>query len=152
MNIFDELGNIYTDINSEYAKKEAAARSKGYHKLEAEYFKKRQYNDQSYFLFMFTRLEGRIRQISDNLINTKIASSTNWKVIRVWEILSKQKSNGSLQFMNRVSLLTPKGKADYNLIKQYYDQRNNIGHGGNFTMAISIPTVVVDMKRLYKSL
>ena len=54
--------------------------------------------------------------------------------------------------MNRVSLLTPKGGMNYNLIKQYYDQRNNIGHGGTFTIAISIPTVIADMKQLYKDL
>jgi len=54
--------------------------------------------------------------------------------------------------MSRVSLLTPKGGRNFNLIKIYYDQRNNIGHGGTFTITISIPKVIADMKLLYKDL
>ncbi|MFN6380542.1 MAG: hypothetical protein ACK4WD_14775 [Flavobacteriales bacterium] len=54
--------------------------------------------------------------------------------------------------MNRVALMTPKGGIDYNLVNQYYAQRNNIGHGGSFTIPISIPNVIADMKRLYKDL
>jgi len=152
MNIFDELGKIYSEVDDTYARTEIQARSKGYRKKEAEYYRKRQLNDQAYFLFMFTRFEGRVREISDNLINNKVTGHADWKINRAWEIINKQKSNDSLHFMNRVALLTPKGQIDYNLIKQYYDQRNNIGHGGSFTIAISIPNVIADMKRFYKDL
>ncbi|MDP3148051.1 MAG: hypothetical protein Q8N83_02870 [Ignavibacteria bacterium] len=152
MNIFDEPGKIYSEIDDAYARTEIQARSKGHRKKEAEFYRKRQLNDQAYFLFMFTRFEGRVRDISDNLIYNKVTNQADWKINRTWEIINKQKLNDSLHFMNRVSLLTPKGQINYNLIKQYYDQRNNIGHGGSFTIAISIPTVIADMKRLYKDL
>jgi len=152
MNIFDELGKIYNEIDNKYASIEVQARLRGHHKKEAEYSRKRQLNDQAYFLFMFTRFEGRVRDISDSLINNKVTNLVDWKINRAWDIINKQKSNDSLHFMNRVALLTPKGQFDHNLIKQYYDQRNNIGHGGSFTIAISIPTVVADMKRLNKDL
>jgi len=141
MNIFDQLGMIYNEIDSTYASIEVIARSKGHRKKEAEYFAKRQFNDQAYFLFMFTRLEDRVRNLSDELIDDKIATLTDWRVKRTWEIIQRQKVNNTLHFMNRVALLSPKGQANYNLIKQYLDQRNNIGHGGTFTIAISIPTV-----------
>jgi len=152
MNIFDELGKVYNEIDTTYASIEVNARSRGHNKKEAEYFGKRQFNDQAYFLFMFTRLEDRVRNLSDQLIDDKMATLTDWKSKRSWEIIQKQKTNDSLHFMNRVSLLTLKGGTNYNLIKQYYDQRNNIGHGGSFTSAISMPTVIADMKQLYKDL
>lgn len=152
MTIFDDLGKIYNEIDNTYSSQEIQARTKGFNKKEAQYARKRQLNDQAYFLFMFTRLEDRVRDLSDQLVDDKMASLTDWKSKRSWEIIQKQKTNDSLHFMNRVSLLTPKGGADYNLIKQYYDQRNNIGHGGTFTITISIPTVITDLKRLYKDL
>ena len=152
MNIFDELGKIYSEIDNTYTSIEVQARSRGHNKKEAAYFRKRQLNDQAYFLFMFTRIEDRIRNLSNHLINEKVTTLTDWKTKRTWEIVNKQKSNNALHIMNRVALLTPKGHTDYNLIKQYYDQRNNIGHGGAFTIPISIPTVITHMKRLYKGL
>lgn len=152
MNIFDQLGKIYNEIDHTYATIEVIARSRGHFKKEAEYNAKRQFNDQAYFLFMFTRLEDRVRILSDQLIDDKMATLIDWKSKRSWEIIQKQKANDSLHFMNRVSLLTVKGGANYNLIKQYYDQRNNIGHGGTFTIAIIIQTVIADMKQLYKDL
>lgn len=152
MNIFDQLGRIYSEIDSNYASLEIDARSKGQYRKEATFTLKRQLNDQAYFLFMFTRIEDRIRSLSDNLIDNKIAKLTDWKVKRTWEIIQTQKKNGSLHFLNRVTLLTQKGQADFNLIKMYYDQRNKIGHGGTFTIPISIPTVITDMNRLYRDL
>ena len=152
MNIFDELGGIYNDIDSEYAIKEIEARSKGHNKKEVEYNSKRQFNDQAYFLFMFTRLEDRVRYLSDQLINERMTSLSDWKLKRSWDIINTLKDKESLHFMSRVSLLRQKGGADYNLVNQYYRQRNNIGHGGSFTITISIPTVITDMKRLYKDL
>jgi hypothetical protein len=152
MTIFDELGNIYNEIDNTYSSQEIQARSRGFNKKEAEYARVRQLNDQAYFLFMFTRLEDRVRNLSDQLIDNKLAALTDWKAKRSWEIIQKQKKNDTLHFMNRVSLLTQKGGTDYNLIKQYYDQRNNIGHGGTFTITISIPTVISDLKRVYKDL
>ncbi len=152
MNVFDKIGKLYSEIDNTYASIEVLARSSGYHKKELEYSTKRYHNDQAYFLYMFTRLEGRVREISDNLIDNKISTLTDWKTKRAWEIFNKQKSNDSLHFLNRVALLTPKGQINYNLIKQYYDQRNEIGHGGTFTISISIPTVITNMKQLYKNL
>jgi hypothetical protein len=152
MIIFDELGLIYSEIDQIYSSLEIRARSRGFNRKEARYARIRQLNDQAYFLFMFTRLEDRVRSLSDHLIDDKMTLLSDWKSKRSWEIIQKQKKNDTLHFMNRVGLLTEKGRADYNLIRQYYDQRNNIGHGGAFTITISIPTVIADLKRLYRDL
>ena len=90
MNIFDNLGKIYNEIDATYASIEVKARSKGYYKKETEYLAKRQFNDQAYFLFMFTRLEDRVREVSDKLVDSKVSTLTDWKAKRVWEIIPEQ--------------------------------------------------------------
>lgn len=81
--IFDELGKIYNEIDAIYLQAEAKARAKGFRKKEAEYSRRRELNDHAYFLFMFTRLEDRIREISNNLIDKKNTNLRDWKVRRI---------------------------------------------------------------------
>jgi hypothetical protein len=146
--IFDELALMYFEIDNDFSVKEANARAKGYRRIEANYKRKRELNDQSYFLFMFTRLEDRIKKLSTKLIEKKYKRLTNWKYRRTWEILYERRKKG-IYFLDRVALLT---QTDFALIKAYYEQRNNIGHGGSFTIPINIVTVVTDMQRLYYDL
>lgn len=148
--IFEELATIYFEIDNIYSVNEAAARARRHNRVEANYRRKRELNDQAYFLFMFTRLEDRIRELSIKLIDNKYNNLTNWNHRRTWEILHKRKKD--IPLLDRVALLTQIGQTDYNLIKRYYDQRNNIGHGGASTITIDITTVVTDMQRLYYAL
>lgn len=148
--IFDELAAIYFDIDNAYSVKEAAARAKGHTRIEANYRRKRELNDQAYFLFMFTRLEDRIRHLSIKLIDKKYTDLRNWNYRRTWEILHKRKKE--IKLLDRVALLTQIGQADYKLINSYYGQRNSIAHGGSFTITIDITIVVRDMKRLFYAL
>ena len=150
MSIFDELADIYSDIDDEYAKIEAEARSRRHFIKEAKYSHKRELNDLAYFLFMFSRLEDRIKQLSNALIEDKYKNLTNWGHKRTWEILHGRIKN--IAMLDRVALLTEKRKADYILVAKYYSQRNSIAHGQAFTIPISIATVVNDMKRLYNDL
>jgi len=57
-----------------------------------------------------------------------------------------------LFFLNRVSLLVDKGSHHYQTIKNYYDLRNTIGHGGIFSTPVSIPTVVNDFNQYSRTL
>lgn len=66
MNVFDELSGLYGEIDSLYAVREPEAKSKGFHRKEAEWQRKRELNDHAYFLFIFTRPEDRIREQSDH--------------------------------------------------------------------------------------
>lgn len=147
--IFDELATIYFEIDNNYSVQEANATARRHRRIEASYRRKRELNDQAYFLFMFTRLEDRIKKLSIVLIEKKYNTITNWKYRRTWEILYERRKRG-IHFLDRVALLT---QADFTLIKDYYTQRNNIGHGGqSFTIPINIATVVTDMQRLYYDL
>lgn len=149
MDIFDEIGNIYKEIDKNYSDKELQARTKGHHKKESTYSRKRQINDQAYFVFIFARLEDRIKTVTNKLIDSKVTTLTNWKTKRPWE---KIKSIERLDFMSRVALLTQKGYSNYKSINDYYKIRNVIAHGGIYTDPISIPGVIADMKRFYKDL
>ena len=149
--IFDELATIYSEIDHDYTVKEANARARRYTRIEASYRRKKELNDQAYFLFMFTRLEDRIRELSVDLIENKYRKLTNWNYKRTWDILYSKRED-SIFLLDRVALLTKKGQTDYNLIHRYYKQRNNIAHGKSFTIPIDIGTVVADMQRLYSDL
>lgn len=148
MSIFDELEAQYNEIDNEYSSIEFEAISKGWSKKEERYKRKRELNDQAYFLFMFSRLEDRIRQQSAALITKKQISLTTWKQRAAWDILPSGASD-EMPFKKRLALLTEKGKSDYNQIVVYYKERNSIAHGGNFISVISMPTVIAEFKRLY---
>ena len=148
MSIFDELEAQYNEIDNEYSSIEFDAISRGWSKKEARYKRKRELNDQAYFLFMFSRLEDWIRQQSAALITKKQTSLSTWKQRAAWDILPNGASD-EMPFKKRLALLSEKGQRDYNLIVDYYKERNSIAHGGNFISPISMPTVIAELKRLY---
>lgn len=151
MNTFEQLAKIYREIDTVYASVEMDARFRGHGKKETEYKNRRLHNDQAYFLYMFTRLEDRVGELTDKLINKNKSRITNKKLTRLLELI-QQRNRSGLYFLDRVSILTQRGERDFNLIKEYYEQRNKIAHGGTFTVTISIETVIADMNRLYKDL
>lgn len=149
MSIFDELEAQYNEIDNEYSAIEFESMSKGWVKKESKYRRKRELNDQAYFLFMFSRLEDRIREESSKLITKKQTSISSWKQRAAWDILPGSAS-AELHFKKRLALLTEKGTRNFNLISDYYKERNSIAHGGSFTRPISMPTVISEFKRLYR--
>lgn len=152
MNIFQELKKQYSEIDNYFGSEEFKARTKGYRRKEEVWRRKRFLNDHAYFLFLFTRLEDHIREMSSKLISNKQNNLKSWNIKRAWDLFPKEKDAQSLHFMQRVALITPKGEVDYNLIKRYYDLRNTIAHGGNFITPVNIPTVISDMEQLHKTL
>lgn len=148
--IFDELEEQYNNIDNEYSSIEFEATSKGWVNKEFQYQRKRELNDQAYFLFMFTRLEYRIREQSSVLITKKQCSIQSWKQRASWDILPSS-ARDSIPFKKRLALLIEKGSQDYNLILSYYTERNSIAHGGNFISSINMPLVISELKRLYRA-
>lgn len=147
-NVFYELEKLYNEIDQSLTKKELEARRRRHSRKEQFYQKRRELNDQAFFLYMFTRLEDHIRVESIALIEHQYNTLTNWANKRVWDILYPRREDG-ITFMNRVGLLVAVGQAHYNKINTYYKQRNKVAHGGLAT--ISMPTVISDMKVLYKA-
>lgn len=149
MSIFDELESQYDEIDNKYSSIEFDARVKGWSNKEIRHRRKRELNDQAYFLFMFSRLEDRIRIESSDLIKKKKTSIVSWRQRAAWDILPSSPRD-NFPFKKRLALLTEQGGSDFNLIVDYYKERNSIAHGGSFTRPISMPTVIFEFKRLYK--
>lgn len=149
MGVFDELVEQYNDIDNKYSFIEFEAMSKGWENKESKYQRKRALNDQAYFLFMFTRLEDRIRQESSALITKKQNSIHSWKQRASWDILPSSARDG-IPFKKRLALLIEKGSQDYNLTLNYYRERNSIAHGGSFISSINMPLVISELQRLYR--
>lgn len=145
MNIFDELYALYRIVDSDLAIIETTARMKPDPILEAQTVRQRELNDQAYFLYMFTRLEEKIRSSTNLLFDNKVAATVDIKDLRAWEII---KANKRLSLMQRVSFVLPSGGTDYNLINDFKGQRDEIAHGG-LVPSILLSYVYTEMTRLY---
>ncbi len=147
MHIFDELYTLYRIIDSNLNVVETSARMRGDTALENQTVRQRELNDQAYFLYMFTRLEEKIRQSTATLFSSKVTSTSDPKDLRAWELI---KANNRMSLMSHVSFLTPIGSSDYILIRDFKRQRDTIAHGG------TVPSILIsfahsEMTRLYLS-
>ncbi len=148
MSLIDEIENQYNEIDKRYYALEFVAIGESNEEDENHYRIKRELNAHAYFLFLFTRLEDHIKTESEKLIINKISSLTDWKEKAIWEISDDK----HLHFKKRLCLLTKKGEKDYNRIVEYYDIRNEIGHGktiDDILKAINMPTVFEDVKKYF---
>lgn len=151
MNIIDELGDIYNDLDNNYAAIEFQAVARSWHRKEAKFKAKRALNDQAYFLFMFTRLEEKIKTLTTQIINYKSGLTYNYQNQRAWQILKQRNDNDRLNLMECVSFLVPYNSADYNLIIRYKRQRDTLAHGG-IVPTINMTAAINDISRLYDNL
>jgi len=146
--ILNDLERIYFEIDQNLMEKELEANWKGWNRKEREIQKKRHLNDEAYFVMIFSRLEDRIKDLSDRLIERQ-RSLDSWAYRRSWEVLHDR---GRLNFMERVALLTEKGVQDYNTISDYFRERNNIAHGDHFQRTVFMNTAIPEMRRLFYEL
>jgi len=151
MNILDKLEEQYQEIDGYFSKLEFEARTRGWNRKVEKYKKRRKTNDQAYFLFIFTRLEDKIREESAKLIQRKKISISSWRQRAAWDLLPSQ-PDGNLRFQSRLALLCEKGGNEFNLVLEYYKERNSIAHGGEFIKPINMPTEIAKMKRIYREL
>jgi len=151
MSIIDKLADMYTDVDNTYAANAARARAKGYNRKEADYEKKRKLNDQAYFLFMFTRIEDRIRKSSERVFSRKSDKLTNYKNQRAWDMIRNRGNRDHLDLLERVSFLTLYNGSDYQIMVGYKRLRDNIAHGEEVD-EIDMTAVINNMTRFYRDL
>ncbi len=151
MNIIDELGDTYTDINESYVSIEYKAKARGHHRKKAKFKAKRVLNNQAYFLFMFTRLEEKIKTLATEIIDYKSELSYNYKNERVWKMLKQRNDRDQMDLMAITSLLTTYNGGDYHKIMEYKRQRDTIAHGG-IVPALNMTAVISDISRLYDAI
>lgn len=150
MNVFEKLADLYNEIDRLYVDQELTNSKDGGLVSEADIARKRELNDHAYFLFMFTRFEDYVREESSQLIRQNSDPAHEWIHRRVWQLLPSNKTADQPSFMNRVALLIDKCTHHYEKIEKYYKLRNTIGHGGDFTTPISMPTVVKDFSLYFE--
>lgn len=152
VSLFDRIDELYHHIEDEYAALESAAIAAS-NEVDRETFgEMRRLNDQAYFLFLFTRLEGHIRTVSETLIADQHNSAASDRDRWPWKLASDLSRRERLPFMDRVALVTIKGRSNYNKIQDFYKHRNSIGHGGSFNSEAGIPLipdVISDIKNLF---
>jgi hypothetical protein len=151
MNIIDELGDIYNDFDNTYAAIEFEASARGWHRKEAKYQTKRALNDQAYFLFMFTRLEDKIKTLATQVIDYKSNLNYNYQNERAWQMLKQRNDRDKLNLMECVSFLVTYNSRDYHLIMRYKQQRDTLAHGG-IVPTINMTAAINDISRLYDNL
>lgn len=153
--LFDHIDALYHHIEDDYAALESAAVAAGNGVEKALYAEMRKLNDQAYFLFLFTRLEGHIRTVSEELIEHKLTTAANDQDRWPWKLVKDLSKVERLPFMERVALITTKGGTNYNKISEFYSHRNSIGHGGSFKGGVSeplIPDVILDIRNLFAAI
>ena len=148
MNVFESLSDIYAEIDGFYMDQGLQQSKNGDDETEAVIAGKRKLNDHAYFLFLFSRFEDAVREESSRLIRQNSRVDLDWEHRRVWQLLPSGKNADQPSFLDRVALLIDKRTHHYEKIKAYYKQRNTIGHGGDFTIPISISTVFSDLSGL----
>lgn len=151
MNVIGTLGEIYKSIDNQYASIELQARSRGHFRKEAAQQKIRELNDQAYFLFMFSRLEERIKTLSTDIIDNRCNNTVNYRNQRVWRMIKQRNDNQRLDLMERASLITVFNGADYQQIHRYKTQRDAIAHGRNVQIT-NMNIIISDMSSMYERL
>jgi hypothetical protein len=151
MSIVVEIEKQYLDIERYYSSKEFEAFAASNAAEESYWLNRREMNTHAYFLFLFTRLEDHIKTESSKLISSKILASVDWKERAVWDICN----DGELSLKKKLALLTEKGRTDYNTIVEYYQIRNDIGHGktiADISRTINMREFFEDLKNYFTSL
>ncbi|SFK63569.1 hypothetical protein SAMN04488518_107125 [Pseudovibrio ascidiaceicola] len=127
---FSELKDLYSELSDFLATQHMAAVQSKESGTAEICNQKKIHNDQAYFLYLFTRLEGRIN-----------------------EKVQKQKPElKEAHFMEKVRWIFPQNSQVETRTRKYLEKRNSIGHGGNFNQVISMRVVVPQIEHLFNSI
>jgi hypothetical protein len=146
--------SIFLEIAAQYAMADAVFADVMQQALEADddaafdnADRARQRNDQAYFLYLFTRFEAEVNASIQTLLSGRISSTAAWSERRIWQAWSRSPIR-DIAFLSKVEVLGDKGHNDYATTKQYYEGRNTIAHGEDWTVQFFLPTVAQNMDEI----
>lgn len=148
MSIFLEIARQYQAADAVFAAGEQAAVDKDDEAAFDRAGQARGRNDQAYFLYLFTRLEAAVNEAAAALLAARLASAI-WAERRIWQAWSRE-GVPNVAFLSKVEVLTDKGRQHYAAIKEYYDGRNDIAHGGVWEAQFLVPNVAQSMSDLVR--
>lgn len=144
---FDKIIEQYDELNTSYSKEELLAINGDDLTSYKKWSDKRQLNDAIHFLFIFTRFEDFVRNKSSELIRTE-SQAPNHLQKRSWVILKDYDKDDNLHLMKRIQLFIPKESQNFQKIKDYYDNRNKLAHGGDYNIPIDIAEMKNDLLKI----
>lgn len=147
MSIFLEIRGYYADTDAGFEAAEKQAFLTDDETAFDAAGEARKYNDQAYFLYLFTRLEAEINTATEKLLAARTDLAVLWADRRVWQAWSHNQIQ-DIAFLSKAEVLTDKGRTDYAQIKHYYDERNKIAHGGVSASQFVIPNVAQTMAEI----
>jgi len=109
----------------------------------------RKRNDQAYFLYLFTRFEDAVNRAVEVILANRVVG-VQWTDRRIWEDWSRGDVR-EVSFLSRVRILMDKTRNDYANVQSYYNGRNKVAHGGEWTEEFFIPTIAQQMATLCSS-
>ena len=146
MKLINDLHKAYLEVDSYLSRKESRATSP---RSKDIWGKRRDKNEQAYFVIMFARFESLINDFCVALIDRKKASS-RWADRRVWQTINTEGENiRRFPFMKRVTLLIEKTSNDYQAVKKYYGLRCKIAHAETVE-PIFVTVAAEDLLRLIR--
>jgi hypothetical protein len=149
MGLFLEIAQQYQLADAAFAAGEQDALDKDDEAAFDQAGDARMRNDQAYFLYLFTRLEAAVNEATEALLAARLAASAVWAERRIWQAWSREGVR-KVAFLSKVEVLTDKGQQHYAEIKEYYDGRNDIAHGGVWEAQFFVPSVAQSMSDLVR--
>jgi len=105
-------------------------------------------NAQAYFMLLFSQLESEVNRLCEELIR-HMQTRADWAERRAWDILEHREDRiRNIRFLNRIALLTDKGGTVYKRVKELYEIRNKIAHGGLLTESLDVAEIAKDIERI----
>lgn len=152
MSIFTDIADQWQIADNAFSALESAAFAAN---NDAEYdvaSEQRKRNDQAYFLFLFTRFEQAVNEAARIIVNNR-SSGVAWQDRRIWKAWEDLtfKNNKNMHFLSKLEVVMDKSLHNYQSIREYYNGRNNIGHGGIYSKQFVIPEVANCMDTLSSS-
>jgi len=146
MTIFSEIADQWQIADAAFSALEQAAFVTDNDAAFDESSEQRKRNDQAYFLYLFTRFEDAVNQAVTTIIQNRV-NGTAWADRRIWEAWSRGGVE-DVHLMSKVEVLTDKSRGNYQTVKEYYDGRNEVAHGGTWEEQFVIPAVAQRMEEI----
>ena len=140
MSVFLDIAQQHSIADVAFEAAIIAAYGANDHAAFDQTFAARELNDQAYFLFLFTRLEGEIDTAFDKLVSNK--SVGLWADVRAWQVW---RDRDRIELMAKVELLLEKGHRECEELRSFYRHRNVIAHGDQWKTQFAIPAVAQRM-------
>lgn len=147
MGVFLEIATHYAAADAAFAAAEQVAFQNNDDVAFDQAGLARQRNDQAYFLYLFSRFEAEVNASLEALLARQLAPTSMWSERRIWQAWARVPLR-EIAFLSKVEVLTDKGRQDYAIIKEYYDGRNTIAHGGVWQAQFFVPSVAQTMNDL----